>query len=74
MLDSSPTNSFYLPAQVLRLCLLAHRLVFLQARGVVDLDPLVEDGLLLPFEKPLLDGRPAKAMIVWSWCVSPHAT
>jgi hypothetical protein len=58
------------PAQVLRLCLLTHRLVFMKARGEVNLDPLVEEGLLLPYEKPLLDGRPAKAMVVWSWCVS----
>jgi hypothetical protein len=42
----------------------------MKARGEVNLEPLVEEGLLLPYEKPLLDGRPAKAMVVWSWCVT----
>jgi hypothetical protein len=34
-------------------------------------DALVEEGLLLPQEKPLLEDRPAKAMIAWGWRVAP---
>ena len=55
--------------QILRYGLLCHKLIYMQARYEHDLAPLVEEGLLTEDEFELLDGRPAKAMIAWSWCV-----
>jgi hypothetical protein len=49
--------------------MLSHRLVFMQARGEVELSALVKEGLLLEHEVELLEDRPSKAMIVWGWCV-----
>lgn len=54
-------------ATVIRYGLLAHKLIFLKARGINNLTSLIDEGLLTPDEVAFLNGRPAKAKIVWMW-------
>lgn len=73
VLDKSKLLRYLFSAtQLMRFAMLSHRLVFMQARGEVDLSGLVAEGLILPHEIQLLQDRPAKAMIVWGWCVVRH--
>jgi hypothetical protein len=51
----------------LRYGLAAHALLYLGARGVDDLDELVQDGILLPSEAMALDGLPSKSQMVFTW-------
>merc|ERR1719482_597377 len=66
--------------RILRLCLLSHRLVYIEAGdfgradgsedgpvGAETLDQLVDRGLLSPPEKTALQGRYRMGEIVWVW-------
>lgn len=55
--------------QVLRYILATHRLIFLHARGIIDLSQMVKLRLLSTLEAKQLQDVPAKAMVVWSWYV-----
>ena len=59
-----------LKGRMLRYILLTHRLIFMQARGVVKMDQLKKLHMLTDREAALLDGKPAKCMIAFSWCVA----
>ena len=57
----------------LRYGLAAHTLLYLGARGVDDLDELVQDGILLPAEAAALDGLPSKTQMVFTWLCAAAA-
>jgi len=59
--------------RVLRWSVLSHELIYKQARADMDLEDLVQQGLLLPAELELLKPLASKPQVIWAWMCSYFA-